>query len=141
MKFIALALFFVATHVSAQSLEATVALKQVLGPGHYTGVTPEGVDCAFNLSTNASGLTATAMSEGQVISRHIDVGSIYRWNPGTRYFLSSERVYSRDGINSVETVFRTLAVEEMTQYVVVARVIVRNTEVREDKVECIIDLH
>ena len=137
----ALALMIVSMSVSAQELEATAALSQVLPVGHYSGVTPEGGECAVSITRTREGITTSATAEGVVLSRTVSNGSMYRWNPGTRYFLSSETTYSRNGVSSVEEVFRTLAVDTLTQYVVVARVIVDNRNTREDKIECVVNLN
>ena len=140
MKLLLVAIFAFSSVAMAQTLDATEALSQVLPVGHFTGLTPEGYECAVQVAKGSDGITTTATAEGEVLSRTVENGSVYRWNPGTRFFLSSEKTYSRDGVNSVEQVLRTLAVDTFTQYVVVARVIVNNREVREDKIECVVNL-
>ncbi|MBY0515580.1 MAG: hypothetical protein K2P81_01640 [Bacteriovoracaceae bacterium] len=140
MKSLLIALTLVCSSAFAQELDATAALTNVLAPGLYSGVSPEGIECSVLIAKSNKGIKTSAKMNGMTISREVETGTMYRWNPGTRYFLSSEKTYSTDGINSVEEVFRTLAVDTMTQYVVVARVIVNNRDVREDKVECVINL-
>jgi hypothetical protein len=140
MRFLAFILLLVSTHVSAQSLEATEALSRVISPGVYSGTTPDGNDCELKLLRTSNGMSAIVSTQGLDMVRVINFGSGYRWNPANRSFLSSEVI--RTGSNSqVESVFRTIAVEADTQYVVVAYVFTDNRDTREEKFECVIDLY
>jgi hypothetical protein len=140
MKSIVIALTLVCSSAFAQELDATEALARVLPVGQYSGTSPEGVACSVSVKQTESALSVSASMDHVTISRKVKTGSSYRWNLGTRNFLSLDKTFSSDGVSSVEEVLRTLAVEINTQYVVVARVIVNDRDVREDKVECVINL-
>jgi hypothetical protein len=121
------ALLFVCSSAFAQELDATEAALEVLPAGTYSGTTPQGDACQVKVHADANGVAVVASSGNLMVSRLVLRGTGYRYIPGQRMFLSSD---------AAENVFRTLAVEVDTQYVVVARK--RNGE--EVKVECVVNL-
>lgn len=134
MKIIAAFLLLASFSVSAQELDATVAALDILPAGAYSGVTPQGDDCKVKVSSDEHGVAVVASSADVSVSRLVLPGTTYRYNPAQRLFLSSHTIETRHG--SYENVFRTLAVEAKTQYVVVTR----NRNGHEVKVECVVNL-
>ncbi len=141
MKFLALALFLVSSSLSiANELDATEALLKTLSPGAYTGLTPDSSEaCSLELQQTPQGVLVIARKGSQQVTRSVGFGTVYRWNPGPRLFLSSDNFYREDV--SEEVVFRTIAVDEARQYTVVShqRTIGRD-RVFNKQVECVIDL-
>ncbi len=140
MKFIALALLALSSLAHAVELDATEALLSTLTPGVYTGLTPrEQTACSIEIQKTAQGVLVIGRARGEEVSRSVGYGTAYRFNPGQRLFLSSDNFYREDV--SEEVVFRTIAVEEKTQYAVVShfRTIGRD-RVFNKQVECVIDL-
>lgn len=138
MKTLIAALLIVSSSTFAQELDATDALLTTIPAGEYRGLTPEGAACevAIRDLTNKVAIVAT---NGNLTKRsEVAAGAVYRWQPGTRSFLATVLTTTLRG--SKENVFRTIAVTEKTQYVVVADVVVNNRDRNETKVECIIDL-
>lgn len=127
MKIIAAFLMLVSISAFAQELDATAAALATLPAGSYQGSTPQGDGCQVKVTADASGVAIVASAGNLMVSRLVLPGTTYRFNPGQRLFLSSDEA---------DNVFRTLAVEEDTQYVVVARK--RNGQ--EVKVECVVNL-
>lgn len=122
-----------------RDLDATEALTSFLPIQVYYGNTPNNQFCRVSIRPNAQGILITAQDANNEASRIVPFGSTYRWNPGNRSFLSSSFVNVREG--RIENVFRTIAVENNTQYIVVStRLESSNRENREDKVECIVNL-
>jgi len=126
-NFIAAVLFICTSTAFAQELDATAAALETLPAGAYVGTTPQGDDCSVKVSADEHGVAVVASSGNMMVSRIVRPGTTYRFNPGQRLFLSSDEA---------ENVYRTLAVETNTQYVVVARK--RNGQ--EVKVECVVNL-
>lgn len=110
----------------ATELEATEALNSILDLRTYSG---EG--CLISFSRNSKGIIVTAIKDGETATRTILKGSVYHWNPANRSFLSSEYVTTARGQD--EKVFRTIAITETTQYMVVA-------ESAEKTIECEVTL-
>lgn len=140
MKSIAIAFLALSSFAHGVELDATEALLNTLSPGVYTGVTPrEQTPCSIEIQKTAQGVLVTGRARGEEVSRSVGYGTVYRWNPGQRLFLSSDNFYREDV--SEEVVFRTIAVEETTQYAVVShfRTIGRD-RVFNKQVECVIDL-
>ncbi len=124
----------------ASEYDATRAMTEVLHVGYYTGTTKDGRVCAVSISRQESGVMASVIIDGVgEMNRVVKNGTYYRWQPNQRYFLSSE--YFQNGRNRVEETFRTIAVDQFRQYVVIARRL-ETTErnEREDARECIINL-
>jgi len=126
-NFIAAVLLICTSSAFAQELDATAAALETLPAGAYVGTTPEGDDCQVKVSSDEHGVAVVATAGNLMVSRIVRPGTIYRFNPGQRLFLSSD---------ATDSVYRTLAVEADTQYVVVARK--RNGQ--EVKVECVVNL-
>lgn len=138
MKTIFAAILLVSSSAFAYELDATEALLQTIRAGEYQGVTPQGDDCQVSVRDLTNKVAVVASSEGVTKRSEIVTGSTYRWKPGQRSFLATNLTTTLSG--SKENVFRTIAVGQKTQYVVVADVVVDNRDVNETKVECIIDL-
>lgn len=124
----------------ASEYDATRAMTEVLHVGYYTGTTEDGRHCAVSIYREEGGVLATVIIDGVgEMTRVVKNGSHYRWRPGQRYFLSSE--YFENGRNRVEETFRTIAVDQFRQYVVIARRLqTTDRNEREDARECIINL-
>lgn len=124
----------------ASEYDATRALTEVLHVGYYTGTTEDGRYCAVSISREEGGVLASVIIDGVgEMSRVVKNGTHYRWQPGQRYFLSSE--YFQNGRNRVEETFRTIAVDQFRQYVVIARrLVTTDRNEGEDARECIINL-
>ena len=140
MKFIAVALLALSSLAHAVELDATEALLQTLTPGVYTGVTPDSSEaCSVEIEQTPQGVLVTARKGSQQVTRSVGFGTVYRWNPGPRLFLSSDNFYREDV--SEEVVFRTIAVDEARQYTVVShqRTIGRD-RVFNNQIECVINL-
>lgn len=120
--------------------DATRAMTEVLHVGYYSGTTEDGRNCAVSISRQESGVMASVIIDGMgEMTRVVKNGTHYRWQPGQRYFLSSE--YFQNGRNRVEETFRTIAVDQFRQYVVIARRLeTTDRNEREDARECIINL-
>jgi hypothetical protein len=140
MKFLALALLAFISVAQAHELDATEALTQTLSPGAYTGLTPDSSEaCSVEIQQTAQGVLVIARKGPQQVTRSVGFGTVYRWNPGPRLFLSSDNFYREDV--SEEVVFRTIAVDEARQYTVVShqRTIGRD-RVFNNQIECVINL-
>jgi hypothetical protein len=140
MKFIAIALLAISSLAHAVELDATEALLQTLNPGVYTGLTPDSSEaCSVEIEQTPQGVLVIARKGSQQVTRSVGFGTVYRWNPGPRLFLSSDNFYREDV--SEEVVFRTIAVDEARQYTVVShqRTIGRD-RVFNNQIECVINL-
>ena len=124
----------------ASEYDATRALTEVLHVGYYTGTTEDGRVCAVSISREEGGIMASVIIDGRgEMTRVVKNGTNYRWRPGQRYFLSSE--YFQNGRNRVEETFRTIAVDQFRQYVVIARrLVTTDRDADEDARVCIINL-
>lgn len=138
MKIIILAALFISGSALAQELSATDALLQTLPAGNYSGRTLENRECEVSIRDLTNKVAVVAATKNLTKRSEILKDAVYRWNPGTRSFLAS--VFSTSLNGSSENVFRTIAVKETTQYVVVADIEINNRTVNESKVECVIDL-
>lgn len=138
MKILIAAFLLVSASAFAQNLTATEALLRTIPAGSYEGKTLQGGFCEVSVRNLSGKVAVVATDEFQGRRSEILVDSHYRWNPGNRSFLAS--VYTTTLTGSTENVFRTIAVTENTQYVVVADRFINNREVSEAKVECIINL-
>lgn len=139
MKFFALLLVFTSTLAQANYLDATVALKEVLPLGSYSGVTEDDAACSVIVAEVANGVKVTVKSEGESLNRVVPFNSVFMWKPGKREFLSTSKTTLSNG-TEFEDVIRTIAVTDKTQYVVVAKIKTENRDVAEDARECIINL-
>lgn len=138
MKTLIAALLLVSASAFAQNLTSTEALLRTIPAGEYRGQTPEGGYCEVAIR-NLFGKVAVVATNDSITKRsEVLEGSNYRWNPANRSFLSS--VYTTTLSGSTENVFRTIAVTQNTQYVVVADIFTNNRDVSESKVECVINL-
>ena len=142
MKFVAFALLALSSFSMAQAVEldATQALLETLKPGIYSGVTVDAQEsCNVEVKQIPQGILVTASTTKTRVSRSVGYGTVYRWNPGQRMFLSSDNFYREDV--SEEVVFRTIAVNESRQYTVVShqRTIGRD-RVFNTQIECVVDL-
>lgn len=138
MKFLAALCLLVSVAAQANYLDATVALKEVLPVGVYSGADLDGERCSVEVMNTAGGVNVTVFGQGRELNRVVPFSSVFRWQPGKREFLSTSIV--RTGVNSDEDVLRTVAVEEDTQYVVVAKIATRNRDVMETSLECVVNL-
>lgn len=138
MKTLIAALVLVSASAFAQNLTAPEALLRTIGPGFYEGQTPAGNHCEVTVKNLYGSVIVVAADESQGRKSEVVSSAPYRWNPGNRSFLST--VFTTTLTGSTENVFRTIAVTESTQYVVVADIVVNNRERYERKVECIINL-
>lgn len=139
MKLLALLFVFTATLAQANYLDATVALKEVLPVGSYSGVTEDDSACSVIVSDVSNGVKVTVKSEGESLDRVVPFNSVFMWKPGKREFLSTAKTVLSNG-TELEDVVRTIAVTDKTQYVVVAKIKTENRDVAEDARECIINL-
>lgn len=138
MKILIAAFLLVSASAFAQNLTATDALLRTIPAGTYRGITPQNGYCEVAVRILSGKVAVVAADEYHVKRSEIETGAQYRWNPANRSYLAS--VYTTTLTGSTENVFRTIAVTENTQYVVVADTYINNREVSETKVECIIDL-
>lgn len=138
MKTLTATLLLVSISAFAQNLTAPEALLRTIAPGLYEGKTPEGNYCEVTVKNLYGSVIVVAADEMQGRKSEVVSSSHYRWNPGNRSFLSTAFTTTLTG--STENIFRTIAVTESTQYVVVADVVINNRERKESKVECIINL-
>lgn len=138
MKIIIVAALLISGSALAQELSATDALLQTLPAGNYSGRTLENRECEVSIRDLTNKVAVVATTKNLTKRSEILKDAVYRWNPGTRSFLAS--VFSTSLNGSSENVFRTIAVKETTQYVVVADIEINNRTVNESKVECVIDL-
>jgi hypothetical protein len=124
--------------VGAQEIDATKALLAILPAGDYSGVTNDGAECNISILP-LSNRIAVIGTTGDILKRsEIEVGSRYRWNPGTRSFLHTTLTTTLS--DTKENVFRTLAVDKKKQYVVLADVVTKDRETIETAIECIVEL-
>lgn len=139
MRILLSIMMFMSVSVAAQELDATKALLTILPAGDYTGVTNNGEECNISILP-LSNRIAVVGNSGDISKRsEIEVGSRYRWNPGTRSFLHTTLTTTLS--DSKENVFRTLAVDKKKQYVVLADIVSKDRETIETAIECIIDLN
>lgn len=138
MKFFAAMVLLVSFAAQANYLDATVALKEVLPVGVYSGEDLDGESCSVEVMNTAGGVNVTVFGQGRELNRVVPFSSVFRWQPGTREFLSTS--ITRNGVNSDEDVLRTIAVKENTQYVIVAKIATRNRDVMETSLECVVNL-
>ena len=139
MKTLFFALLSLSLSVSASEIDVTEALTQSLPLGTYSGESLKTHGpCQLTLKKSSRGILVLVSADHMKLTREIEFGSAYRWRPGTRELLSSERAATNDGMS--ESVFRTIAVKENTQYVVVSKREVTNRDSFEVKIECVINL-
>ncbi len=138
MKTLIAALLLVSASAFAQNLTSTEALLRTIPAGEYRGQTPEGGYCEVAIRNLFGKVAVVAANEFITKRSEVLSDSSYRWNPSNRSFLSS--VYTTTLNGSTENVFRTIAVTENTQYVVVADLYRDGRESSETKVECVINL-
>lgn len=140
MKILALALLALTSLAQARELDATEALRRTLAPGVYEGVTPQAKQaCTIFVMKVVDGLSVIAQTGDQRVVRRVNYGSVYRWNPGQRLFLSSLTQVAGDARE--ESVFRTLAINDHTQYAVVSVVrSINRTVTSKNEIECEINL-
>lgn len=138
MKTLIAALLLVSSSAFAQELDSTDALLTILPAGEYSGVTPEGRNCAVSVRDLSSKVAVVASTDQLTKRSEVLSGAVYRWNPGTRSFLAT--VFTTTLTGSTENILRTIAVTQNTQYVVVADRLVSNRSANESKVECVINL-
>lgn len=138
MKVLAALCLIVSFAAQANYLDATVALKEVLPVGVYSGVDLDGKNCSVEVMNTAGGVNVTVFGQGRELNRVVPFSSVFRWKPGKREFLSTS--ITRNGVNSDEQVLRTVAVQEDTQYVIVAKIATRNRDVMETSLECVVNL-
>lgn len=124
--------------VAAQELDSTKALLTILPSGDYSGETSEGMECNVSVLTLSNRVAVIATSGEKSKRSEIEVGSKYRWNPGTRAFLHTTLTTTLSDMK--ENVFRTIAVDKNKQYVVLADVITKDRKTIETAIECIVDL-
>lgn len=138
MKTLLLAFALFTAGAFAFELTAREALLSTITAGEYNGITPEGDACAVSIRDLTSKVAIIASVNGLTKRSEVLAGAVYRANPGNRSFLATVLTTTLTG--SRENIFRTIAVGERTQYVVVADLVIENRETFETKVECIIDL-
>lgn len=138
MKTLIAALLLVSASAFAQDLTSTEALLRTIPAGEYRGTTPQGGYCEVAIRDLFGKVAVVAADESNTKRNEVHSGSAYRWNPANRSFLSS--IYTTTLNGSTENIFRTIAVTENTQYVVVADLNRNGREVSESKVECVINL-
>ena len=119
MKLLALALLAFTSLAQAGELDATEAMVRTLPPGIYTGFTPQSSEaCSIEVRQIPQGILVIALKAQEQVTRSVGYGTVYRWNPGQRLFLSSDH-FSREDV-SEEVAFRTIAIDEDTQFAVVS---------------------
>jgi hypothetical protein len=130
MKAFITGLMLLSSSAFATSYSANEALLKVLPAGEYTGSTEgEKNPCLVTVEDNKDSVLITASANGRTKKSLILDNGIYNWNPGQRYFLHTSRQ------SGTENIFRTIAVTESTQYIVVA-----DRRTNESKIECVIKL-
>ncbi len=140
MKFLIFAILLSSSIAQAAELDATQALTQTLAAGTYAGLTTDTSEvCSLEVKLIPQGVLVTARKGAQQVTRSVGFGTVYRWNPGPRQFLSSDNFYRNDV--SEEVVFRTIAVDESKQYTVVSHQRTIGGElVFNNQIECVIEL-
>lgn len=139
MKIALLTCLLISSSTFAQNLDVTEALLSIFPAGKYVGTSPSGENCDVTIAKTGFGISVTASTQKTVVIRNIFHGTTYRWNPANRSFLSSDLTSIPGGKH--ESTFRTIAVENDTQYVVVSdRLDSSHTGHNEFKVECVVDL-
>lgn len=130
MKALITGLMLLSSSAFATSYSATEALLKVLPAGEYSGFTEgEKNPCLVTVEDNKDSVLITASANGRTKKGLVLDNGIYNWNPGQRYFLHTTRQ------NGTENIFRTIAVTESTQYIVVA-----DRKANESKIECVVKL-
>jgi hypothetical protein len=129
---------FMSLSAGAQELDATKALLTILPAGDYSGVTNDGAECNISILPLSNRIAVIGTSRDMIKRSEIEVGSRYRWNPGTRSFLHTTLTTTLS--DAKENVFRTLAVDKNKQYVVLADVVTKDRQTLETAIECIVDL-
>jgi hypothetical protein len=114
----------------AFELDATEALLNTLPVGDYSGL-----GCSVSVRNLGNKVVIEALNDKMRKTSEVLTGAVYRANPANRSFLAT--VSSGE---SKENIFRTIAVTQNTQYVVVSDVTSDGRQMLERKVECIIDL-
>lgn len=136
MKYFILSLILIGFTVSASELSAPQALLSLIPPGHYSGLTPKGKACLVKIQLQNNEVTISANDDHNSRESTIKSNALYRWNVANRSFLSTvKRNFEH---YSLENIFRTLAVTENTQYIVVADIFTKGRKREEVSVECII---
>ena len=138
MKTFISALLLLSAPLFAQDLDATEALLSTLSEGKYSGLTPENKPCNVEIKDLQDKVIITAKANGIIKKSVVSSGAIYRWNPGQRSFLATTIDRSDDVI--VENIFRTIAVKNTTQYIVVSDLVHSGRNSQESLVECVVDL-
>lgn len=135
-----IAILFFATNAFAYELDAPSAFLAIVYPGTYSGRTESGEACGISVNSNANGVVVTGWDSSKTESKFIANGSSYRWNPGQRFYLQSDIDSFGHNNNTKESLVRTIAVTEKTQYVVVGHGARVNGNLSESFVVCIINL-
>ncbi len=138
MKILIAAFLLVSTSAFAQELNSTDALLRTLPAGEYSGITPEGDECGVSVRDLFGKVAVVASTINLTRRSEVVSGSQYSWNPAKRSFLSTVLTTTLTG--STENVFRTIAVTQNIQYVVVADIEIDDRDFKETKVECLINL-
>ena len=125
---------------STEVLPATQALNSILRLKTYYGKTLEGGnDCKISLRMQEEGIYILAEADEKSVERWVKHDGAYRWQPGVRYFLSSEIKRLRGNEKNVYT-FMTRAMTESTQYMVVDISEHRDRDIIRNTIECEINL-
>ena len=138
MRIIISIIMLMSISVAAQEVDATKALLTILPRGDYSGETTNGNECNISILTLSNRVAIIATAGERSKRSEIEVGSKYRWNPGTRAFLHTNLITTLSDMK--ENIFRTLAVDKNKQYVVLADVITKDRKTIETAIECIVDL-
>jgi hypothetical protein len=133
MKSLVAALLIVSSSSFAQTFDARTALLNILKPGSYYGVTPNGSSCNVSIYDNSDSLEVVANANGVTKRSLIPARDTFHAVWGQRSYLHT----SKDGY--VESILRTVMVEKNKQYVVVSELYVNNRESTETAVECIVN--
>ena len=124
----------------SNTLEATRALESLLRFGRYSGIELKTQKkCSLGLTSVPEGTVMTLVSGDREIEHLVAESSMYQLKPGQRFFLSS--TFERNGRFTQESVFRTIAINDTTQYVVGSKIKTQDGITTLNKtIECAIDL-
>lgn len=130
MKIIIAALMLMSSVSFASDLEAPGAFLSVVRAGDYYGD-----QCQVSIRKYSDSVTIEVSANGAWRRNVITSGNAFRYNPANRSFLFTNKTSSGNG--SRESIVRTIAVTDRSQYIVVSELSVNNRDSSESSVECV----
>ncbi|MGE3610962.1 MAG: hypothetical protein AB7I27_15335 [Bacteriovoracaceae bacterium] len=124
---------------SAQTIEATEAVMSFFKAKTYVGQTPQNKPCAVSFYKDQTAIKISASSAPLKLVKFVDFNSVYQWQPGQRYFLSSSKFKNAQG-QEIEKTFMTRSVSDTEQYVVIEHRISVQDQTQSSQIECLFRL-